>query len=261
MSFNPNSSDDPVVKEGKLFTGLRNMKVVAVNPTKAQMEAMGYRPQADPTYLSAEGDAKKARIDFYLNGESDEGESIRTKIAFFLENSHRVNQAGTKAEWINDFGRSAWGTPDAAPEGLQWFDTATARPCKVGEADLHNFLVNWLNISPNDEAKLDKFDAIFDGNYTELQTLLKSNPDNEVRVLLTVRDAKYQSVYNRYFDRATNKRTNYWESYIKNQTAQGYEPKEDFSNSLVFQEWTEPTMVLSGPKEDTDGAPSGDDPF
>jgi hypothetical protein len=267
MSFNANSSNEAVIKEGKLFTGLKNMKVVAINPTKAQLEDLGYRPQNDPSYLGTNEDdpdnpVKKVRLDFYLQGESEKEESIRTKIAFFLEDKYRVNQAGDKAEWINDLGRSAWGTPSAAPDGLQWFDTSTARQCKVGESDLHSFLINWLNISPNDEAKLDNFDSLFEGSYRELMSLLNGNPDNEIRVLLTVRDGKYQSVYNRYFDRASNKRTNYWEDYIRKQTEQGYEPKEDFSKSLVFQEWEEPTLLLeTKPDQEGNNKGSEDDPF
>lgn len=267
MAFNANSSNETVVKEGKLYTGLKNMKVVAINPTKAQMEQLGYRPQNDPVYLSTdntdpENVIEKVRLDFYLQGATDSGNEVRTKIAFFLENQHRINQAGDRGEWINNLGRTAWGTSEAPPTELNWFDHASARPCKVGEGDLHSFLINWLNISPNDEAKLDNFDALFKGNYGELVALLNGNPDNEIRVLLTVRDSKYQSVYNRYFDRATNKRTTYWENHIKNQTEQGYGPKEDFSSSFVFQEWVEPEMVLGNTQED-DGAgpPSEDDPF
>ena len=113
----------------------------------------------------------------------------------------------------------------------------------MGEADVHLFLVNWLNIQPGDEAKLDNFDALFDGNYSELRQILGANINNEIKVLLTVRDGKYQSVYNRYFDRASNKRTSYWESHIKRQSEDGYPPKEDFSNSFNFQEWTEPSVM------------------
>jgi hypothetical protein len=266
MAFNSNDSNTAVVKEGKLFTGLRNMKVIAINPNKAEMEALNYKPQNEPVYTSfAEDQTKKLRLDFFLQGEGDGGESIRTKIAFFLENKHRVNKAGTKAEWINDAARNAWGTTEVAPDTLKWFDATTARACKVGEADVHLFLINWLNIQPGDEAKLDNFDALFDGNYSELRQILGANINNEIKVLLTIRDGKYQSCYNRYFDRASNKRTSYWESHIKKQSEDGYPPKEDFSNSFTFQEWTEPSVMTdlgttaAAPDAD-DGAPTVD-PF
>jgi len=252
MSFNPNSSEKQVVQEGKLYTGLANMKVVAINPNKMQLEALGYKPQAEPVYATTEDGVKKLRLDFYL---AHKEHSMRTKLAFFLENKPRVNVDGTKAEWINNFGRTAWGTPDAAPAGLKWFDASTARAAKVGEADLHNFLINWLNISPNDEAKLDKFDALFLGDYSELRSLLSGAGTNEVRVLLTVRDGKYQAVYGRYFDRATNKRTNYWEAHIKSQTESGYPPKEDFQNSFTFQEWKEPTVMADAQETKADSDP------
>lgn len=253
MGFNPNSSEKQVVQEGKLYTGLANMKVVAINPNKMQLEALGYKPQAEPVYASVEDGVKKLRLDLYL---AHKEHSMRTKLAFFLENRTRTNQEGTKAEWINNFGRTAWGTPTEAPTGLKWFDASTARAAKVGEADLHNFLINWLNINPNDEAKLDKFEALFANDYSELRNLLAGATENEVRVLLTVRDGKYQSVYGRYFDRATNKRTNYWEAHIKSQTESGYAPKEDFQNSFVFQEWKEPTVMT-----DKSDVTKEDDPF
>jgi len=267
MGFNANSSDTAVVKENKLFTGLKGMKVVAINPSKTELEGFGYKPKNDPVYASLDGEVKKLRLDFLLQGEGlKEGEKIMTKIAFFLENHSRINQAGTKGEWINNFGRTAWGSVDAAPTELNWFDAETARPCKVGEGDLHLFLINWLNISPNDEAKLDNFEGLFDGDYAEVLGLLNANINNEIKVLLTVKEGKYQSVYNRYFDRASNKRTTYWESHIKKQTEEGYPPKDDFSGSFIFQEWKEPTVMTdlstasTSDAADAGGAPV-DDPF
>ena len=266
MAFNANDSATAVVKEGKLFTGLKNLKVQAINPTKAEMEILGYRPQNEPVYTSMDGEVQKLRLDFFLIGTGNEGEIIKTKIAFFLENKHRMNKGGTKAEWINDAARTAWGTPQAAPDTLKWFEAETARPCKVGEGDVHLFLINWLNIQPGDEAKLEHFDALFTSNYSELKQILAANMNNEIKMLLTVRDGKYQSVYNRYFDRATNKRTSYWESHIKRQSEDGYPPKEDFSNSFVFKEWTEPSVMTdlgsatAAAPEAGEGAPK-DDPF
>lgn len=261
MGFNSNASDKPVFKEIKLYTGLHNLKVVAINPTKSELEKMGYKPQNDPVYIGEEGNVKKLRLDFHLLGVAPNGDNIMTKVAFFLENQHRVNKDGTKSEFINDFGRTAWsadGDIENPPSGLTWFKHETARRSYVGEADVHLFLVNWLNIGPEDEAKLESFLALFEEDYSELLGLLGGNSDNEIRVLLTVRDSKYQSVYNRYFDRASNKRTNYWDSHIKSQTANGYALKEDYSNSLHFQEWVE---TATSPEAGAGAPKKEDDPF
>lgn len=246
MGFSPNESNKQVVKESRLFSGLANVKVVAFNPSKSELEAMGYKPQSDPSYLTREDGVKKLRLDIHLAQDEN---LLKTKVAFFLENKLRTNKDETKAEWINDSGRTAWGTLDDPPN-FKWFDATTARRAYVGEADIHNFLINWLNISPQDEAKLESFVELFNGNYTELKNLFKSAKDNEVKVLLGVREGKYQSVYNRYFDRASNKRTNYWESHINTQTEAGYPPKEDFQNNFTFQEWVEPTMMEDNNNEE-----------
>lgn len=261
MGFESNSSDTKVFKEVKLFTGLYNLKVVAINPTKEKLEEMGYKPQNDPVYISTEEKVKKLRLDFHLHGQGLDGSKIMTKVAFFLENQHRLNKDGDKGEFINDFGRTAWslaGTPTEPPTEFTWFKHESARPAHVGEADLHLFLVNWLNIGPDDEAKMDNFLGLFDEDYSEVQSLLAGNIDNEVRILLTVRDNKYQGVYNRYFDRATNKRTNYWDSHFKNLASNNFSLKEDYQNSFAFQEWTEPAIKADTPETD---APKKDDPF
>lgn len=261
MGFKGNSSDTPVVQETKLYTGLANLKVVAINPTKAQLEELGYKPQNDPVYTSKEGDVRKVRIDLYL---ANSEKKIRAKVAFFLEDKLRANKDNSKAEWINKFGRVAWGTPEAAPTELKWFDHTTAVRSRIGEADLHGFLINWLNVSPTDEARLETLDSILNGNVAELRALLKAYPDNEVKVLLTVKDGKYQSVYSKYFDRATNKRTTYWESHIKGQAESGYPIKEDYQNDLTFKEWTEPVKSSDAPEgANTAAEKSGadDDPF
>jgi hypothetical protein len=260
MALNGNSSEKPIYQENKLYTGLTTMKVTAINPTKEEMEAMGRKPQNDPVYITVDQEGvKKLRLDFYLSHKTM---NIRTKVSFFLEDRYRTDKEGKKAEWINDFGRSAWGTTEAPPSELKWFDASTARKARIGESDLHSFLINWLNIAPTDEAKLDKFDALFLGNYSELKSLLASYPENEVRVLLTVKEGKYQSVYNRYFDRATNKKILYWESYIKNQTEAGYPPKEDFQNDFALKQWVEPTMMEeTASVANEPSAQAGADPF
>jgi len=259
MSLNGNSSDKPVFQEIKLYTGLANMKVVAINPTKAEMEAMGMKSQNDPIYLTQDQEGvKKLRLDFYLNHKTM---NIRTKVSFFLEDKYRTDKDGKKAEWINNFGRSAWGTIDAPPSETKWFETKDVRKAKVGEADLHAFLINWLNIAPTDEAKLDNFNALFLGNYSELKSLLAHYPNNEARVLLTVREGKYQSVYNKYFDRATNKKILYWESHIKNQTEAGYPLKEDFQNDFALKEWTEPTVMTEATATVESASQTEADPF
>jgi len=261
MALNGNSSEKAVYQENRLYTGLTTMKVTAINPTKSEMEALGMRVQNEPVYFSqTEEGVKKLRLDFFLSHKTL---NIRTKVSFFLEDRFRTNQNGTKVEWINNFGRSAWGDVDTPPSGesMKWFDSSSARKAKVGEADLHAFLINWLNIAPADEAKLDKFDALFLGNYAELRSLLTKFPENEIRVLLTVKEGKYQSVYNRYFDRATNKRNNYWESYIKGQTEAGYPPKEDFQNDFALKEWIEPTVLEESTVDSSNSANAESDPF
>ena len=246
MAFNANSSDEKVFKENTLYTGLYNVKVIAINPTKKGLEKIGYKPQNDPVYLTTEEGVKKLRLEFHVEGVGPEKNRILTKVAFFLEDQIRVNKDGTKSEWINDFGRNAWseeGKPDDKPE-FSWYKNETARKAYGGEVDLHAFLINWLNIGPEDEAKMDNFEALFNEDYSELRGYLKANPDNEVKVLLTVRQGKYQSAYNKYFDRASNKRTNYWSKHIEKQSEGSYGIKDDYQGSLKFKEWVEPELSV-----------------
>ena len=105
MGITGHNSNEKIVGETVLYTGITNVKVVAINPTKEEKEALGLSSQTDPTYISTmEDGTKKVRIDFYVE---DAVKNMRSKIAFFLEDKSRTSRDGGKTEWINNFGRSA----------------------------------------------------------------------------------------------------------------------------------------------------------
>ena len=106
------------VKEGgsrKFFTGVENFNVVAVNPTKAQLEELygreiSYEPEYTGTQTVSDSDGERevpqVRLDFYLNN-SDADNPITTKASFYVMNTHHKSQTG-KIKVINDFGKTTW---------------------------------------------------------------------------------------------------------------------------------------------------------
>ena len=46
----------------KMYTGLANLKVVAINPNMNELSDLGYNPQQEPEYISVtpEGNAKSS---------------------------------------------------------------------------------------------------------------------------------------------------------------------------------------------------------
>jgi len=50
MKIDNRSNDEGGAR--KLYTGLANMKVVAINPTMSELTDLGYNPQQEPEYIS-----------------------------------------------------------------------------------------------------------------------------------------------------------------------------------------------------------------
>lgn len=231
------------VSNYKLYTGLTDVQVVAVNPTKEEAEKLGISMKADPVYVSKDETSgnDKVRIDIYV--KSAETDRI-DKMAFFMENSNRVSQTG-KTQLINDFGTSIYAeSVDAAVATYQWFKAQGARPSITGEVELIDFLKSLLNVGKDSIAKFDNPKAFFTGNVSELKEIFKKFSDRKVQVLYYVRDNDgkwYQGIYTRYFSRAGNTTTKYWDKHFEGTTT-----KPNYQNTFKFQEFN-PLEVSAAP--------------
>lgn len=206
----------------KLYAGAENFKVVAVNPTKAELEALyGREINFDPEYIGTtkvsdsdgEREVTQIRIDFYLSNEED---TVTTKLQFYVGDTHHKSQTG-KYKVINSFGKDTWLDQDSikskqVPDNMSWYSADGVKVAKRGEVELISFLVNLLNLPFNLDkvsdvseayAKIDKDEwvKIFNGDVSLLRSVVGST-NNKVGVLLGVKtkgDGKLvQASYNRH---------------------------------------------------------------
>ena len=190
--------------------GLFEAKVIAVNPTIEEYSTvlgMELNPESKATeYLGTTKDGNTyLRVDVWLQNVKDES---NFKVSFFLEDRERENRDGTKKQYINSVGMTAW----AADENDLW-DWFTKdrdyRVAYVGEEDLYEFLRTWLGQLNYREAKtilqLD-WKKLMRGNINDVKNEIDGEWCNTVVALATVvvkeRDGEtkeYQGIYNKGF--------------------------------------------------------------
>ena len=253
MAIDSNKSDKAVIADRKLFTGLANFNVVAVNPSMDELKAMKINAQKEPEYVTMV-DAKenvpahkKIRLDFYLATLSPE---IRTKMSIWIEDTPRVNKAGDKNEWINKFASSCWSAIGTEP-GYDWFKKEGHHIARIGEVQLHQFLLAWANVASGKTCQLETMSKIADGDVKELKDLVVALKENFVKVLLGVTEGqngeRYQAVYTGHFGRSYQTPA----GFVKALSQQGGEFKADYGDSLDLKTYS---YKLSEP----DKAPAAD---
>lgn len=226
------STEGNVVKR---YWGVAPVFVLSVNPNKEELEKL-YNTQLEnaPEYLGevevGEDKHKVAnvRLDFIVKTDSDKCNGIEfiTKVAFFIRKEYRYNKDMSKIQVIDKYGRTAWVTIEQAKaHEIPMYKNGPAnldkdyRPCYVGEEELTNFIKAYLNIpnvmkyvnstwvmvdNPQDcEARLEKIENYFRGDFSELKEVIKLQPNNKVKVLFGVRttddNKQYQAVYTQMF--------------------------------------------------------------
>lgn len=237
--MNVNSSDKQVL--GGLYTGLAKLKVIAINPSFDSLKAMGINAQQEPKYVSEENGVIKTRVDFYLSSKTV-NLSKALKVSFWIENQSRQNLQKTKFEYINKFGVSAWSKDLESTPDYRWFSKEGMRKAYPGESNMLNFVKAWANINPQDQGTLDDISKLFIGDVSELLTIHKQIPENEVLCLLGVKDGKYQVVYDKYFDRAYRLNMSVWKKQLD---GQGNEFKADYQNDFTFKPYIGSTQAIS----------------
>lgn len=227
------STEGGVVKR---YIGVAPVFVLAVNPNKEELgkiydtDIENAPEYVGETEIGTEGAKKKVpqvRLDFIVQTDASKcnGIDMKSRITFFLTKEVRYNRDRTKVQVINKYGETTWLPIENAkngtiPENLSWFEAADFRPAYIGEEDLTAFIKAYLNI-PNKsyrdragvvhelvdkseaEARLDKIQNYFKGDFSELKEVITLQPKNKVKCMFGVRttdDGKqYQAVFTQRF--------------------------------------------------------------
>jgi len=243
MAIQSNASTEAVAGAGAtLYSGLTNMKVLGVNPSMAELHAMGVNVKQEPNYKVTFSDQDYNKIVFWV-GNAD----TKVKVEILMQPNVRTSQTGKK-QWINAFGSTTWS--EDAPS-YDWWKAEGQRPAFVGEETLIEFTKAWANVAAGDEVTYDNINAIASGDVSEIKALAAALTNNEVRLLVGVKDDKYQTVYTKCFGRIKPQRDQYFIKALNDDYGQF---NADFNADLVWGVHT-PTSTLvkpDAPAEDED---------
>jgi hypothetical protein len=196
MAIESNNSEEVVAGGGyQLYTGIAAVSVVAVNPSLSELQAIGINAKEDPKYNVEINGEEYNKIVFYLRHDDP---NLTVRFDILAKPEHRMSKNG-KAMWVNNIGQMTWS--EEAPAYDWWKNSSSSRKAYVGEDTLVNFTKAWANVANGGKISFDTIDAIMKGDVKELKELVKALSANKLRVLIGVKDEKYQTVYNRHFGR------------------------------------------------------------
>lgn len=213
------------VSEFKRYVGLASSHVVAVNPTKKELEELYNHPITDdPVYTIEDEEGNKGiRVNIHVKTapEDNNGIEISSTATFNLYPTPCYNKDKSKVRVIDVYGNSTWMNEADAKAGNKPL-TAKGEPARIdtkyriafrGEADITDFLrkflfnkdsfrmVNevWTKQADADDVKiqLDKPKELFTGDVSDIKQAIALQPNNKIKLLYGVRskDGKqYQSV-------------------------------------------------------------------
>ena len=247
MAIKSNDSNVEVSGGGvKLYSGLGNFKVIAVNPTMAELHDLGIMVKQDPNYFVDLNGTEYFKLTFWIKNAD-----LTTRFDILMNGSERVSQTG-KNQWINSIGQSTWS--DGEPE-YDWFKKEGLRKALTGEETLINFVKQWANVANGDEAYFDSIAKIVKGDVTEVKALVKLLENNEVRLLIGVKDGKYQTVYTKVFGRVKPQRD---DLFIKNLNDDYGTFNAEFDITLAWGTFT-PELAVVTPDGDSDNVSEDED--
>lgn len=211
--------------EFKRYIGYGSSKVLAVNPKKAELDAlMGYESQSDPEYTGTDDDGKWARVTFIVKTDPDScnGVEITNRLTFTLHNTPAYNKDHTKVQVVDDYGNTTWASVEDAKAGNKLM-SSNGKELKIankyrmactGEADLVSFLKTYLcvddafnyvngswvlkNNASDYLFSLEHIKDYFKGDFSEIKEAIALQPNNKVKLLYGVRTTdegkQYQAI-------------------------------------------------------------------
>jgi hypothetical protein len=242
MAIESNNSEEVVAGGGyQLYTGIAAVSVVAVNPTQAELQEIGINAKEEPKYSVEINGEEFNKIVFYLRHDDP---NITVRFDILTKPEHRMSKNG-KAMWINNVGQMTWS--EEAPAYEWWKNSDTSRKAYVGEDTLVNFTKAWANVANGGKISFDTIDAIMKGDVKELKQLIKALEANKLRVLIGVKDEKYQTVYNRHFGRLKPANDSL---FVKALNEDYGSFNAEYTKDLKFGVYS-PTMIVADAKDES----------
>ena len=235
MAVQSNNSEVEVSGGVTLYTGIAPVKVIAVNPTLDELKDLGINAKTDPNYSVSINYEEYNKITFWLECANP---NFKVKFEILMQANNRESKTG-KFMWINNVGQTTWS--EDVPSYDWWKNADKTRKAYVGEDTLINFTKAWANVANGGEVSFDTIDAIAKGQVAELQEYVKVLKDNKLRVLVGVKDGKYQAVYNRHFGRLKPMRD---DLFIKALNEDYGSFNAEYNKDLKLQVYS-PTMVVA----------------
>lgn len=273
----------------KMYKGMAAFNIVAVNPTKAELEALtGREIENDPEYIGKTDEGKEqVRVVFYAKtapeAKLNNGIELLVPISFMLTKDYKVGQNSGKYQIIDKFGRTAWATKEEVQsKSIPQYSSGPAnisadyRLAWQGEEFLVDFLIQWLNIpgpavykdkvwvmkenTDDSEVSLDMA-ALFKGDVKELKELITLAAAYTVKGAVGIRTVdnengtrQYQAVFTRKF--AKNAVTDYSriDAAITEFQNAGGAPGTEFSTQPLHENVVEATTFTPAADNDPLGA-------
>ena len=262
MAFTTNESNAQVVEVRKLYTGIANLQILAINPNNTELTAIYGRPnKEEPVYAGvSKANNPQIRIDIHAKvlGLSKD---TKVRFSFYVENFSTTSKTN-KLRYINKFGNTAWAESEAALSEIGYYKNVDSRVCLNGEEEFtKTFLRVAGNVATEGECRIDDWKKIFAGDFSELKAIAKALGANSFKALLCVSTSEdgtkfYQNVYTKYFERS------YIESpaqFLATLSGERGECKGDYQNDFNFREYI-PTAAAA-PKPDTEKSTKINDNF
>lgn len=247
MAIKINDSTQEVTGGGiKLYSGLSNFNVIAVNPTLDELHELGIMLKSEPNYYVEFSGEEYFKLTFWIKNED-----LTTRFEILMNSNPRVSQSG-KHQWLNNAGQSTWS--DDAPT-YDWWKTEGTRHALNGEETLINFVKAWANVSNGDDVYFESIANIVRGDVKEVKALVKMLAANQVRLLIGVKDGKYQTVYTKVFGRIKPQRD---DLFVKNLNDDYGAFNAEFDTTLAWGEFS-PQLALVTPDADDDSPAEEDD--
>lgn len=267
-------------QEFKRYIGLASSFILAVNPTKKELEKIYGREQAnDPEYLIDTDSGKEARITFIVktDPQTTNGIEMINRVMFTLRNTPAYSRDQSSVQVIDKYGNSTWANAEDAKAGKKLFDR-NGNPLKmddqyrmayVGEADLVSFLkaylcvpeaFNYINSTwvKKDNAddfifSLEHIKDYFYGDFSEIKDAIALQPNNKVKLLYGIRTTdegkQYQTVATRsgmvLFNNAGSKSIAHLEKELQRAKSAGSYASTEFIVQPLAEYAVQPTDLSS----------------